>query len=72
MIISKFINENGNPIKIKIKNKKDTATNHKTKEKFTYTGVSIVIQGPNSESENVVTRQEAEEIYECLKKFLNK
>jgi len=70
MIISNFINENGNPIKIK--NKKDTAKNYKTKEKFTYTGVSILIQGPNSESENIVTRQEAEELYECLRKFLNK
>ena len=59
MIITNFINEIGNPIKIKIKNIKDTATNYKT-EKFTYKGVSILIQGPNSESENVVTRQEAE------------
>ena len=66
MIISNFINENGNPIKIKIKNKKDTAKNYKTKEKFTYTGVSILIQGPNSESENIVTKQEAEELYKCL------
>ena len=72
MIISNFINENDNPIKIKIKNKKDTATNYKTKEKFTYTGVSILIQGPNSESENIVTKQEAEELYKCLKQFLGK
>jgi hypothetical protein len=72
MIISNFINENNNPIKIKIKNKKDTATNYKTKEKFTHTGVSILIQGPNSESENIVTKQEAEELYKCLKQFLNK
>ena len=65
-------NENVNLIKMKIKNKKDTATNYKTKEKFTYTGVSILIQGPNSESENIVTKQEAEELYKCLKQFLNK
>ena len=45
--------------------------NYKTEEKFTYKGVSILIQGPNSESENVVTRQEAEELYECLRMFLN-
>jgi len=72
MIISNFINECNNPIKIKIKNKKNTATNYKTKEKFTYTGVSILMQGPNSESENIVTKQEAEELYKCLKQFLNK
>jgi hypothetical protein len=72
MIISNFINENGNPIKIKIKNKKDTGRNYKTNEKFTFTAVSILIQGPTSESENIVTRQEAEEMYECLRKFLNK
>jgi hypothetical protein len=48
MIISNFINEIGNKIKIKIKNKKDTGINHKTKEKFNFTGVSITIQGPTS------------------------
>ena len=57
---------------IKIKNKKDTGRNYKTNEKFTFTAVSILIQGPTSESENIVTRQEAEEMYECLRKFLNK
>jgi hypothetical protein len=48
MIISNFINELGNPIKIKIKNKKDTSRNYKTNEKFTFTAISILIQGPTS------------------------
>jgi len=72
MIINNFINELGNKIKIKIKNKKDTGINHKTKEKFTFTGISINIQGPTSESENVITKQEAEELYYSLKQFLQK
>jgi hypothetical protein len=72
MIISNFINEIGNHIKIKIKNIKDTGTNYKTKEKFVFTGVNILIQGPTSESENTITKQEAEELYSALKKFLNK
>jgi len=72
MIISNFTNEIGNLIKIKIKNKKDTGTNYKTKEKKNFTGVSICIQGPTSQSENIITKQEAEELYKCLQKFLNK
>ncbi len=72
MIVNNFINEIDNPIKIKIKNKKDTGTNYKTKKKFTFTGVSILIQGPTSESENIVTKKEAEELYNALKQFLNK
>lgn len=72
MIFSNFINEIGNHIKIKIKNKKDTGINYKSKEKITFSGVSILIQGPTSESENIVTKREAEEMYYALKKFLNK
>lgn len=34
MIQSNFINEIGNKIKIKIKNKKDSGVNYKTKEKI--------------------------------------
>jgi len=72
MIISSFINEIGNPIKIKVKNQKDIGINYKTKVKETFTGVSIAIRGPTSESENIITRQEAEHLYKCLKQFLNK
>jgi hypothetical protein len=72
MIISNFINEIGNKIKIKIKYEKDTGINYKSKEKINFTGVSIAMFGPTSVSENVVTYKEAEELYFTLKKFLNK
>ena len=72
MILSNFINEIGNKIKIKIKKQKDTGINYKTKEKINFTGVSISIIGPTSVSENNITYKEAEELYLTLKKFLNK
>jgi hypothetical protein len=72
MILSKFINEIGNKIKIRIKNQKDTGTNYKTKEKIIFNGVSISMIGPTSISENVFTYSEVEELYFTLKKFLNK
>jgi hypothetical protein len=70
MIKSIFKNELGNKITIIIKNKRDTGTNFKTKEEFKFTGVSISIEGPSSVSENVITNQEAEELYMALDKFL--
>ncbi len=70
MIKSIFKNELGNKITIRIKNKRDTGTNFKTKEEFKFTGVSISIEGPTSVSENVITNQEAEELYMALDKFL--
>ena len=70
MIKSIFKNELGNKITIRIKNKRDTGTNFKTKEEFKFTGVSISIEGPSSVSENVITNQEAEELYMALDKFL--
>ena len=72
MIVSNFINEIGNKIKIKIKNQKDTGINYKKTEKIIFNGVSMSIIGPTSMSENVVTYKEAEELYFALKKFLNK
>ena len=72
MIQSNFINEIGNKIKIKIKNKKDSGVNYKTKEKIFFDGVSITITGPTSLTENVITYMEAEELFFTLKKFLNK
>jgi hypothetical protein len=65
-----FKNELGNKITIRIKNKRDKGTNFKTKEEFKFTGVSISIEGPSSVSENVITNQEAEELYLALDKFL--
>jgi hypothetical protein len=71
MIKRIFKNELGNKITIRIKNKKDTGTNFKTKEEFKFTGVSISIEGPTSVSENVITKHEAEELYMALEKFLS-
>ena len=71
MIKRVFKNELGNKIIIRIKNKKDTGTNFKTQEEFKFTGVSISIEGPTSISENVITKQEAEELYIALEKFLS-
>ena len=70
MIVSNFINEIGNKIKIKIKKQKDTGLNFKTKEKNNFTGVSISIIGPTTISENIITYKEAEELYLTLGKFL--
>ena len=70
MIEKNFINELGNKVKIKIKNKKIVAVNYETKEEIYFNGVSITIRGPTSEGEFEITRKEAEEIYLALKKFL--
>lgn len=72
MIITNFVNEIDNNIKIKIKKQKDIGTNSKTGEKIKFTGVNIKIQGPSSTSENIITQKEANELYLSLKKFLNK
>ena len=71
MEIKKFINEVGNKIQIKIKNKKITGKNNKTKEEKKYKGVSIQIIGPTSMSENNITYNEAVELHKALKKFLH-
>jgi hypothetical protein len=68
MIQSNFINEIGNKIKIKIKNKKDSGVNYKTKEKIFFDEVSITITGPTSLTENVITYMEAEELFFYIKK----
>ena len=70
MIKSVFKNELDNKITIKIKNQRAKGTNFKTKEEFKFTGVSISIEGPESVSENIITNQEAEELYLVLNKFL--
>ena len=72
MILKQFINELGNKVKIRIKNKKVVAVNYETKEEIDFNGVSISIQGPTSEGEFVVTYKEAEEIFLTLKKYLKK
>ena len=71
MLIKRFKNEIGNKIIIKIKTKRDTGTNFETKEKIKFSGVSISIEGPESVSENIITREEAEELCSTLEKFLS-
>jgi hypothetical protein len=71
MILSNFINEIGNKIKIKIKKQKDLGVNFETKEIKKFIGVSISIIGPTSITENVITYKEAKELYATLGKFLN-
>jgi hypothetical protein len=71
-MITNFINEVGNKIKIKIKRRKDIGINFKTREKIKFNGVTISIIGPTSEGENEITYKEAQELYFLLKKFLNK
>lgn len=70
MKTSKFINEIGNKIIIKIKNKKDIGINNKTKKKIKFNGVSISLIGPTSESEWIITQDEAEELYYLLDEYL--
>ena len=67
---SVFINEVGNKILIKIKKCKDTAKNYKTKEKFRFDAVNILIRGPTSEHENIITLDEAKKLKKLLTEFL--
>jgi hypothetical protein len=66
MIISNFINEIGNKIKIKARKCNFTAINHKTGKKVRCGGIYIAIIGPTSESGNEITIAEAEELYRVL------
>lgn len=71
MIISKFVNEIGNKIKIKIQKNSDTGINYKTKEKIKFNnGVKISIQGPTSISTNEITLEEAIQLNKCLEEYL--
>lgn len=72
MIVSNFINEIGNKIKIKIKSQRDFGVNEKTKETIFFKGVNITMFSPVTTHETVVTHKEAEELFYALKKFLNK
>ncbi len=73
MIISNFVNEIGNKIKIKIQRNTDSATNYKTKEKIKFNnGVKITIQGPTSISTNEITLEEAIQLNKCLEEYLKK
>lgn len=70
METTKFINEIGNKIQIKIKNKNGVGKNYKTGEKIKYKGASVQIIGPTSMSENEITYMEAVELHKVLSKFL--
>jgi hypothetical protein len=72
VVVSNFVNEIDNRIRIRIKKHRGTGTNAKTGEVQRFDGVNFCIIGPSSTSENIVTLKEAEELYECLKRFLEK
>ena len=72
MIITNFINELKNKIKIKIKNQKDSGVNYKTQQKINFDGISISIIGPTSVSDNVITLEEAIQLHKCLDEYLKK
>ena len=67
-----FINEINNKIIVKIKNKKNTGTNYKTKDKYKFDAISIQLIGPTSISDNTITYIEAVELYKGLGIFLKK
>ncbi len=70
MIKREFKNEVGNLITVKIKNKPGIGENHKTGERVKFSGVSVVMIGPRSMSENNITDVEAVELYRALGKFI--
>ena len=73
MIISNFINEIGNKIKIKIQRNTDFAINYKTKEKITFNdGVKITMIGPTSEMTSEITLEEAIQLHKCLGEYFKK
>ena len=62
MIKSNFKNELNNKITIKLKNVKDE--NKKLYKKFD--ALSIVLEGPNSKTENIITKYEGYKLYRML------
>ena len=70
MIISNFINEIENKIKIKIQKNTDFGVNYKTKEKIKFNGVKITMIGPTSEMTNEITLKEAIQLHKCLGEYL--
>lgn len=66
MLKSKFKNELGNPITIKVKNVKDT------NQKLKFDAININIIGLNSTSEWSLTKREGFELHKMLAKFYGK
>lgn len=63
-----FINELGNKILIKVS---EINSEGEMAGKFIeFDGVSILIRGPKSESENIITWMEATKLYDILGKFI--
>jgi len=54
---SNFVNELGNKISINIRQVKDN--------------IILVMKGPKSISENIITKKEAKELFKSLKTFFN-
>jgi len=69
MYKNNFKNEINNKITIKIKNVKDTGINNKTGNKYKFDAINIKLIGPTSMYENIITYNEAKEIYKGLSVF---
>lgn len=69
MAKSKFVNEIGNSIEIKVKKRNGTGTNYANKKKCTYRGVVVEIIGPTSMSSNEITLMEARKLLATLQTF---
>lgn len=65
-----FINEIGNKITVKVKKHNGVGVNYKTKIPKKYKGVSLILIGPTSMSENQITLEEAREMHKALGAFL--
>jgi len=71
MIKSRFKNEIGNAVIIKMKNVRDRGTNHKTGDVCKFDAINIQIIGPTSVSDNTITYKEARELHKGLGKLLH-
>jgi hypothetical protein len=71
MIVTKFTNEVGNPIRVRIKKQTIEGTNSRTGKVSKHAGVSITIVGPTSEAENIITFEEAKNLHRTLDTFLS-
>lgn len=66
---SKFTNELGNKIDIKVTSTSTTGVNNEG-AKRRFNAVKLTIVGPTSLSENTITLVEARELLKCLREYL--
>ena len=70
MVQRSFTNEIGNPIRVEVEETLDTGTNVETGLRYRFPAVRMVVEGTTSTSENILTREEAEVLLECLLRVL--